>query len=65
MELSNQAMKVALRVITAISEHREADSADVAYLRSLAPLLSNAPVDELAREVIQQALKRRARVGGD
>ncbi len=60
MELSVEALKVALRVLTAISERRTPDERDVAALKKLAPLLADGPLDELACDVIQQALKRRA-----
>jgi hypothetical protein len=53
------AMKTALRVLTAIIDKREPDLTDVNELRHFAPLLADAPVDDLAREVIQQALGRR------
>ena len=64
------AMKTALRVLTALSEKRAPDPADVDTLTNYAPLLWNLSVDELACDVIQQALKRRAesrtsRVGDD
>jgi hypothetical protein len=53
-------MNTALRVLKAITEKREPDSTDVDELRHLAPLPADTPIDELACEVIQQALKRRA-----
>ena len=53
-------MKTALRVLTAITERRAPDTTDVEELRRYAPLLGDAPLDELACDVIQQALKRRA-----
>jgi hypothetical protein len=59
MQRSIDALKVALRVLTAISEHHEPDLADVDRLRAYAPLLSDASLDELACDVIQQALRRR------
>ena len=52
-------MKTAMRVLAAINEKREPDAADLAELRSLAPLLANLPPDELACDVIKQALQRR------
>ena len=53
-------MAVAIRVLTAINECRSPDAKDVEALRSLEPLLAETlPLDELACEVIQQALKRR------
>jgi hypothetical protein len=63
MQRSLDAMKVALRVLTAIDGHRDPNPNDVAELKNLEPLLADtAPPDELACEVIRQALKRRAEV---
>ena len=56
-------MKLAVRVLTAISLGQQPEKNDVEALRTLEPLLADtAPLDELACEVIQQALKRRAEV---
>lgn len=60
MEHSLNAMKIAVRVLTAITEKRHPEPADVEELRRLDPLLRDMPLDELACDVIQQALKRRA-----
>lgn len=60
MKQSLAAMKTALRVLTALSERRVPEPADVDALKNYAPLLGNLSVDELACDVIQQALKRRA-----
>jgi hypothetical protein len=49
-------IKTALRVLTAIVEKRYPDPADIDELRRLAPLLAEAPPDELACGVIRQAL---------
>jgi DNA-binding NarL/FixJ family response regulator len=54
------AMKIALRVLTAITEKRNPDPDDLQELHRLAPLQPGASPDELACEVIQQAIKRRA-----
>lgn len=56
------AMTVALRVLAAITYKHEPDPADVAELKRLAPLLADTPPDELACDVIQQAIRRRAEV---
>ena len=56
------ALKVAFRVLTAFRERKDPDPADVEALKSYAPLLADAPEDELACEVIHQALRRRAEV---
>jgi hypothetical protein len=60
MQQSLAAMQTALRVLTALSEKRDPDPADIDALVGYAPLLENLSVDELACDVIQQALKRRA-----
>jgi hypothetical protein len=62
MQLSDEALKVALRVLTALGDHQCPDPADVEGLKRYAPLLADTPLDELACEVIQQALRRRAEV---
>ncbi len=64
MQNSLQAMKVALRVLTAVTERTPADEADLAELRRYAPDAANLPPDELACEVIQRALKARAMARG-
>ncbi len=55
-------MRTALRVLTALTERRSPDRGDVEALRSYAPPLKQLAPDELACEVIQQALLGRARV---
>jgi hypothetical protein len=60
MEQSTAALAVALRVLTAVNQKRHPDESDVTELRRLAPLFANEPLDVLACEVIQQALKRRS-----
>jgi hypothetical protein len=52
-------------VFTAISENRTPDPADVEILNTYAPLLSHLSPDELACDVIQQALRRREQVRGN
>lgn len=54
------AMKTALRVLTAIVERQNPNAVDVEELRQYSPSHPNAPPDELACEVIQEALKKRA-----
>ena len=51
-------MHVALRVLTAVTEKRRPDAGDVAELRGLAPLLADQPLDDLARHIIEEALKK-------
>jgi len=59
MEPSKSAMKAALRVLTALSEHQQPDAADVDELHWYAPSDRERPIDELACEAIQRALKDR------
>jgi hypothetical protein len=51
-------METALRVLKAILEKRDPAPADVDELRRRAPQSFNAPLDELARDVVQQAVNR-------
>jgi hypothetical protein len=57
-------MQTALRVLTALTEKREANPADVEELRRLAPGDPDVPLDELACEVIQLAIKAREKARG-
>ncbi len=59
MEDTLAPIEIALRVLKAINHRRQPDPADVESLYYLAPLLSDVPVDELACDVIQQALQHR------
>ena len=60
MQNSLDALKVALRVLSACTERRQADPSDLDNLRQYAPDSEKLPPDELACEVIQRALKARA-----
>jgi len=60
MQDSVTAMRIALRVLTAIADRKAPNNADVEELRKMAPQTGDAPLDDLACDVIQQALKRRA-----
>jgi hypothetical protein len=62
MQQSLEAMQLALRVLTALTEKRYPDPEDLAHLRQLAPDAAAKKPDELACEVIQNALKHRAAV---
>jgi len=63
MQAGLDAMKTALRVLTAITEKRQPDPADVTLLRSYAgPQAKDVPLDEFACAIIQQALERRAEI---
>jgi hypothetical protein len=64
MERTLTAMQTALRVMNALSNRTAPNANDVQELRRLAPLLDDAPIDELARDVIQQCLRRRALIRG-
>ena len=59
MEPSKAAMKAALRVLTALSEHRRPDAADVDELHWYASSDRDRPLDELVCDAIQRALKDR------
>jgi hypothetical protein len=59
MEPSKAAMKAALRVLTALSERREPDQADVDELHWFAPADRARPIDELVCEAIQRAIQAR------
>ena len=61
MQKSLDAMQLALRVLTALTDNQHPDADEVAALRELSgPKLQGMPLDELACEVIQKALKHRA-----
>jgi hypothetical protein len=62
MQQSLAAIRLAIRVLTAITNRQHPASADVEELRRLAQDSSRLPPDELACEVIQGALRRIARV---
>jgi hypothetical protein len=55
MRLDAGAMMTALRVLSAIVNQWEPDPADVMELRRLLASRAEAPLDELACDVIQQA----------
>ena len=50
-------IETALRVLTAVTEKRLPDPADMETLRSYAPVLEDFPPDELACHIIQQSLR--------
>jgi len=60
MVQSLNAMKTALRVLTAITERRVPAPEDIEELRQAVPNGASLPNDELACEAIQIALRRRA-----
>jgi hypothetical protein len=61
MQYSLEAMELALRVLAALTQKRHPNPADVVRLRTMAEASTRElPLDELACEVIQQALKHRA-----
>jgi hypothetical protein len=61
MRATPDTMRTGLRVLTAVTAKRDPDPADLDELRRFAPLLADAPVDALARDVIQ-TMKRRSEV---
>ena len=63
MQAGLDAMKTALRVLTALTEKRQPDPADINLLRSYAgPQTEDVALDEFACSIIQQALKHRAQI---
>ncbi len=56
------AMNIALRVLMAIAELQEPDASDIEELRRVAIGHRDAPLDELACDVIQGAIKHRTQV---
>jgi hypothetical protein len=57
---ADEILFTALRVLTAICEHRGyPDIVDVETLRCYAPALANGPIDQLAREIILNAIDER------
>ena len=59
MDTNFDAMMIAVRVLAAVNEKRPPNPADLGYLRQFAPLSVHLPADELACEVMQQAIRRR------
>ena len=64
MKASIEAIKTATRVLAALTERKIPDPADVESLRALSGFQNGRDLDELACDVIQQALKHRAEVRG-
>ena len=62
MDQSLATMKLALRVLGALTEQQHPHRADVAELRRLAPEQALNDTGELAREVIQRALRHGAAI---
>ena len=60
MSNSMAAMETATRVLMAIVDRGKPEPCDVEELQKFAPECSDLPVDELACEVVQRAVKRRA-----
>jgi len=58
-------MKSAIRVLMAITDRVEPTPTDVAELHRIAPECSDLPLDELACELVQRALKKRGRASGN
>ena len=55
-------MARALGVLSALTEHQRPTPTDIAELQALAPFWSSMPIDKLACEVIQQAIRNRAEI---
>jgi len=56
-------VRIALRVLIAIVEGERPSHSDIEALKKFAPLAVDHPADELARDVLQQALRRRSHEG--
>jgi len=56
---SLEALDVALRVLTAVMEHRQPDAGDVQELRRLRPAEDYSSMDDMACTVIFETLNRR------
>jgi hypothetical protein len=66
MDPSLKAIETALRILGAITEHNEPNSADVEELKRFSPFApEDTPIDEIACEVVAQALKARAAARGE
>jgi hypothetical protein len=61
--MENRELRIALRVLAAITEREEPNDADLKELRRYAPSVGLTS-DELACEVVQRALKARAQARG-
>ena len=58
MQYDEDAMRIALRVLTALTQRHVPDHEDVEQLRAMAPgEIANLPVDEMAREAIQNGVR--------
>jgi hypothetical protein len=65
MKTGLDVMKAALRVLSSITEKQAPDSRDLQALRAYAPEAAGFADDELAREMIQRALRARASLRGE
>jgi hypothetical protein len=65
MRQNLETMQIAVRVLSALMEKRDPDPADVQKLRECAPSLAHEPLDELACDVMRNALKERADARSD
>ena len=59
MDRAAETLEVAVRVLMAITSRRNPEPDDVAALHRLAPCAGPMPLDELACELIQEALQHR------
>jgi len=50
-----------MRVLSAVSERKEPDGADVKELQRVAPVYANLPIDELACRAINAAVEARSK----
>jgi hypothetical protein len=61
MQQRSNGIILALRTLTAINDGRHPSTADVQALGELAPDIANQPVDALACEVVERAMKLRTK----
>ena len=59
----DKALPIALRILGAISDREPPDEADLAKLRTHKPSLAYLRPDELAREVIQDIIRKKREEG--
>jgi len=60
MDTASEAIRAALRVLTAVMHGREPEPVDVEILKAYIPDSANCPVDELACDAVEQVLKAKA-----
>jgi len=64
MQTTSTAIRIGLRVLSAVAYGSNADPVDIRQLKVYMPTAAHLAPDDLAREVIQRALKIRAMTEG-